>query len=241
MIKHKNAYLFYKNIHGLTTPPLREFVNIRTNPSRNTRGVTRGDCIIPSRKSAFSQSAFSVTTSQEWNNIPTCIRDLNTYRSFSSNLKQWFIDNMTCQHWTWSPCCCLLVSVCLWFCPACLGRPCSLFLCAVFFLFCFVWLVFRHVVVFFFVFVFIQCCCMLSCRVHVLSALVGYCLFVTRMPLCNLSLFTFIWICLILTLVCPAYFMYFMPVNYWILTGYVVMINVLSESVVLILVNVLFF
>lgn len=96
--KHKNACLFYKIIHGLSTPPLREFVNIRTNPCRITRGVTRGDCIIPSRKSAFSQSAFSVTASREWNNIPTCIRDLNTYRSFSSNLKQWFIDNMTCQH-----------------------------------------------------------------------------------------------------------------------------------------------
>ena len=98
MIKHKNACLFYKIIHGMAPPPLREFVTIRTNQHRITRGVMRGDCIIPFRKSTFSQSAFSVAASREWNNIPTCIRDLNTYRSFSSNLKQWLIDNMICQH-----------------------------------------------------------------------------------------------------------------------------------------------
>ena len=98
MIKHKNACLFYKIIHGMAPPPLRELVNVRTNPHRITRGVTRGDCVIPFRKPAFSQSASSVAASREWNNIPTCVRDLNTYQSFSSHLKQWFTDNMTCQH-----------------------------------------------------------------------------------------------------------------------------------------------
>ena len=87
---------FLKNHTWLVHSSTQRICYHRTNPCRITRGVTRGDCIIPSRKSAFSQSAFSVTTSQEWNNIPTCIRDLNTYRSFSSNLKQWFIENMTC-------------------------------------------------------------------------------------------------------------------------------------------------
>lgn len=96
MIKHINASLLYKIIHGMSPPPLRDFVSIRTNPHRITRGVTRGDCTIPFRKSASSQSAFSVKASREWNNIPTCIRDLNTYWSFGSHLKQWLIGNQIC-------------------------------------------------------------------------------------------------------------------------------------------------
>ena len=56
MIRHKNACLFYKIIHGIS-PLHSEFVNYRTNPHRITIGVTRGNCIIPLRKSAFKSAS----------------------------------------------------------------------------------------------------------------------------------------------------------------------------------------
>lgn len=75
MIKHKNACLFYKIIHGLSTPPLREFVNIRTNPCRFTRGVTRGTALFHLGKvplvsqPSLSQPHENGTTSQHVSEI----------------------------------------------------------------------------------------------------------------------------------------------------------------------------
>lgn len=82
-----NACLMYKIIRGLTSPPLSQFVSIRTAAYRLTRGAARGDCIIPFRSSAFSQSAFSITAAKEWNSIPISIRELPTYSAYRANLK----------------------------------------------------------------------------------------------------------------------------------------------------------
>ena len=84
--------------YGLTSPPLRQFVNIRTTAYWFTRGAARGDCIIPLRKSTFSQSAFSDKTALEWNSIPATIRELDTYSSFRAHLKKWLISPQLCQH-----------------------------------------------------------------------------------------------------------------------------------------------
>ena len=70
MIKYVDVCLMYKIIYGLASPLLRQFVNIK--------GAARGDCIIPLRKSTFSQSAFSVKAALEWNSIPATIRELGT-------------------------------------------------------------------------------------------------------------------------------------------------------------------
>ena len=56
MIKDVDVCLMYKIIYGLISPPLRQFVNIRTTAYGFTGGAARGDCIIPLRKSTFSQS-----------------------------------------------------------------------------------------------------------------------------------------------------------------------------------------
>ena len=69
----------------LTSPPL-------------TRGAARGDCIIPLRKSYFSQSSFSVKAAQQWNSIPPPIRDQSTFTLFKSKLKIWLVRNQLCQH-----------------------------------------------------------------------------------------------------------------------------------------------
>ncbi len=98
MIKYANVCLMYKIIYGLSSPPLGQLVCIRTTDYRLTRGALRGDCIIPLRRSKFSQSAFSVKAAREWNTIPTTIRDLDTYALFRVQLKNWLISTQICQH-----------------------------------------------------------------------------------------------------------------------------------------------
>ncbi len=98
MVKYSNLCLVYKIIHGLSSPPLHQFVNIRTADHSRTRGAARGDCIIPFRKSLFGQTAFSVRAAAEWNLTPINIRNLNTYSTFTIQLKKWLIDNQSFQH-----------------------------------------------------------------------------------------------------------------------------------------------
>ncbi len=43
MVKYSNLCLVYKMIHGLSSPPLHQFVTIRTADHSRTRGAARGD------------------------------------------------------------------------------------------------------------------------------------------------------------------------------------------------------
>ena len=88
----------YKVIHGSISPLLRQFVNIKTFAYGFKRGAARGDCIIPLRKSYFSQSAFSVRAALEWNSIPATFRDPNTDSLCRAHLKRWLIGAQLCQH-----------------------------------------------------------------------------------------------------------------------------------------------
>lgn len=94
---YSNLCLVYKILLSTAPPPLKRFVMQRAG-THVTRGITRGDCIIPTRKSAFRQSAFSVTASKQWNLLPMLIREANTYRSFTGQLKNWLIHNQICAH-----------------------------------------------------------------------------------------------------------------------------------------------
>ena len=96
LIKYTDSCLMYKILHKLAPPVLRQFVN--TGSTACTRSAVRGDCILPLRKSAFSQSAFSIKAARDWNLIPTQIRDLQTYASFKVNLKKWLTSSQLCQH-----------------------------------------------------------------------------------------------------------------------------------------------
>ncbi len=88
----------YKIKHGLAPPVLNQFVNVAPNRYRLTRSALRGDCIVPLRKSVFSQRVFSVRAVCEWNSIPTNITKFNTYASFKFHLKKWLIESQYCQH-----------------------------------------------------------------------------------------------------------------------------------------------
>lgn len=98
MVKYSNLCLLYKIINGLSSPPLHQFVNIRTADHSRTRGAARGDCVIPFRKSVFGHTSFSVRAATEWNRIPLIIRNQNTYCIFKNHLKKWLLEFQICQH-----------------------------------------------------------------------------------------------------------------------------------------------
>ncbi len=76
--------------------PLHEF--IRQICISFTRATTRGDCIIPHRRSAFGQSAFSCRAKHTWKTIPVELRNITSFASFSESKKWWLLDNQTCLH-----------------------------------------------------------------------------------------------------------------------------------------------
>ena len=96
--KFSGLCLFYKVMHGLAPAPLAEFISQKNRTERVTRGSVRGDCVIPLRKSAFGQSAWSVRGASEWNSIPEEVKQQSTYQTFKKHLKQWLINTDTCQH-----------------------------------------------------------------------------------------------------------------------------------------------
>ncbi len=82
LMKYVDVCPVYKIMHGLTSPPLRQFVNIEQTAYDFTRGAARGDYIIPQGQSALRQSAFSVKAALKWNSIPATIRELDTFSLF---------------------------------------------------------------------------------------------------------------------------------------------------------------
>lgn len=95
MVNFQDANLIFKILHGLAPPPLSNFIN---QSSRYTRSATLNNLVVPLRKSAFSQSAFSVRAVQFWNTIPFHIRNVATHSIFKNMLKSWLIENQACDH-----------------------------------------------------------------------------------------------------------------------------------------------
>uniref|UniRef100_A0A4W5Q9E1 Reverse transcriptase domain-containing protein n=1 Tax=Hucho hucho TaxID=62062 RepID=A0A4W5Q9E1_9TELE len=98
VIKYKNICLVYKILHNTAPAPFNSFIIQRNNSRQITRSTTRGDLLIPFRKSTFGQLSFSVTAIQNWNSLPTTIKDIHTYSTFTIHLKNWLSDNYNCTH-----------------------------------------------------------------------------------------------------------------------------------------------
>uniref|UniRef100_A0A673YKD7 SP110 nuclear antigen, tandem duplicate 1 n=1 Tax=Salmo trutta TaxID=8032 RepID=A0A673YKD7_SALTR len=60
-------------------PPRSAFIKQKTHFSRSTRSAMRGDCIVPFRKSTFSQTAFTLRVSHVWNSLPSDTRNCATH------------------------------------------------------------------------------------------------------------------------------------------------------------------
>uniref|UniRef100_A0A3B3BZN4 Reverse transcriptase domain-containing protein n=1 Tax=Oryzias melastigma TaxID=30732 RepID=A0A3B3BZN4_ORYME len=96
--KFMDIRLMFKVLHNLAPDPLSVFVNRRKDSERVTRGSVRGDCLIPLRRSAFSQSAWSVRSAAEWNSVPEEIRQSTTCKDFTKKLKKYLTDTYRCRH-----------------------------------------------------------------------------------------------------------------------------------------------
>ena len=77
VIKYKNICLVFKILHNTAPPPLKSFIIQRNSSNQITRSATRGDLLIPFRKSTFGQQSFSVRAIRNWNSLPTTINDIH--------------------------------------------------------------------------------------------------------------------------------------------------------------------
>ena len=99
LIIYSNIRLVHKIIHGAAPPPLKAFVQLRSDAmSRTSRSTSRGDCDIPKRTSDFSKSAFSSKAIPKWNDLPDHIKILTSYQDFSREAKNSLISNQVCCH-----------------------------------------------------------------------------------------------------------------------------------------------
>lgn len=94
-VKFQDANLVFKILHGLAPPPLSNFLNLSR---RQTRSASSKNLLVRLRKSAFSQSAFSVRAVHFWNTIPSHIRSVDTFQNFKNMLKSWLLENQACAH-----------------------------------------------------------------------------------------------------------------------------------------------
>ncbi len=69
LIVYSDLCPLYKIKYGLAPPVLNQFVSVAPDGCRLTRSAVRGDCVVPLRKSGFSQRVFSVRAAREWNSI----------------------------------------------------------------------------------------------------------------------------------------------------------------------------
>jgi hypothetical protein len=89
LVQYTDTCLIFKILNGLAPPPPSTFVKqkTQTHGSRFTRSAMRGDCIVPLRKSTFSQSAFSVRDYHVWNKLPSETHNCTTYHTFTKKHK----------------------------------------------------------------------------------------------------------------------------------------------------------
>ena len=98
-IMFSDVRLIHKIIHNAAPPPLKTFVQPRSEVlHRALRSVSRGDCSVPQRKTAFSQSAFSYKATSEWNRLPEYLKHIPDYHKFNCEVKNWILSQQSCQH-----------------------------------------------------------------------------------------------------------------------------------------------
>ncbi len=85
------------NFYGLSSPPLGQLVRIRTTDY--LQEVHQEETVSYRLDEVNLVHRLSVKAAQEWNSIPTTIRDLDTYALFRVQLKNWLISTQICQHY----------------------------------------------------------------------------------------------------------------------------------------------
>lgn len=99
IILYSDVRLVHKIIHNSAPPPLKTFIHPCSEQiSRTTRSTIRGNCTLPSRVTAFAQSAFSFRATKQWNALPTHLKSITNFYSFSREVKKWLSCNQSCDH-----------------------------------------------------------------------------------------------------------------------------------------------
>lgn len=99
LIMFSNIRLMHKIIHNAAPPPLKNFVQPRSEVLHRTlRSVSRGDCSVPKWKTAFSQSAFSYKAISEWNRLPEHLKNITDHHCFTREVRNWILSQQSCQH-----------------------------------------------------------------------------------------------------------------------------------------------
>ena len=101
----------------------------RNSSTQITRSTTQGDLLIPFSKSTFGQQSFSVRANQNWNSLPTTIKDIHTHSPLQHTFKHGCPSTITahinlCQRWC---VCCVL----MWQSLLPPLNPCYLLACSV--------------------------------------------------------------------------------------------------------------
>ena len=94
----KQVCMVYKTLHGFCPPPLGDFIKKKLVTSHRTRSTSREDCEVPRRRTTFGQNVLSVQGSLLWNSLPNPIRDSPTFSVFKRKVKNWLLEDQTCDH-----------------------------------------------------------------------------------------------------------------------------------------------
>ena len=97
-ISYCNINLVFKCLNKLTAPLFSALVSRRQNTRRTTRASSNGDCIVPTCRTTFGQTAFSIKGPNLWNSIPTELKLETDSNVFKRGLKSWLKSNQRCTH-----------------------------------------------------------------------------------------------------------------------------------------------
>ena len=97
-IIHANLILIHKILNEGASPTLREYVQLVASTAlRDTRASSNLKCKIPFKTSTFGQAAWSVRGIQEWNRLPSQLREITSTKQFSRELSHYAMGKQICQ------------------------------------------------------------------------------------------------------------------------------------------------
>ena len=84
--------IFYQT--ALTTFRIRESCEPEYLARLMTNDNTRGNIIVPNTRLSLAQKSYCFRASEQWNSLPSTIRNLKSKQSFKAELKKWVFQNV---------------------------------------------------------------------------------------------------------------------------------------------------
>lgn len=91
--------LVFKCLNNTAPRLLCESVTrLQSGTRSTTRATSKGNCIVPFRRTSFAQTAFSIKGTKLWNSLPDTLKSIATLLTFKKQTKQWLIQQQSCSH-----------------------------------------------------------------------------------------------------------------------------------------------